>query len=375
MPIVVQHTPARLVGDLAVNAGQYATANQNTEIAQRANQLAFQQQQAQQQLQLRRDELAQHDADREAQYAHQDQLAAGRGQGQQDLERLKSADRLEQLAAQAEAQGATREHVQQLRDEAANLRQQDRLGSQQQVAGQQDATRRRGQDFQYDIGQQNVDQRYGAQQAADGRAQQTDQRLRELAAQRGANGQNDPEFRRWFAETRAMNQYVSGLRNEQRSLTATLSRNPYTMDPAQATQIKQRLAELQQELQQSEPVLHEKINNPRFGATTTTTSTPAAAIEPGGWGGDAPANMPADNTDYNANPFAGDGGGGEVSQLDYAPPADAGTDPGAIQQQMAQDVANLKSHGVPHEHIRAHLVNTYGDYLAPADEQQQQGQA
>jgi hypothetical protein len=165
MPVVIEHTPAREIGNLAERQGAFNTAmalNENNR-AWSADNRAWAAQSGQQAYQnaslaQRQQELDQQSADRQAGFDNQQTLQAMRGMAQQDLEHLRHADTMEKLADQFERQGANADHVQAMRDAAAAERQQASLGARNAWHDQTDATRRYGIDTNQDLRTRALDQ-------------------------------------------------------------------------------------------------------------------------------------------------------------------------------------------------------------------------
>lgn len=347
MPIVVYHTPAGLAGDLASNAGNFATgmalSDQNLQYqhfaAQQQQQAAARQQQADQfaaEEQLRRDQMAQQDRWHQDSTAHEDQQFNHhlqlmdhqyelQGKNQHDLADLNNQARL----SIADENNVTRAGI-------AG----DQLDARKYVADEQSQTR---QDELEARKQHWADQATGGGAAGLAFKQQVETRI-------ATNQQLAREFQMRKTE-------VQTLQRQIRDITTTLT-GTFGMDPTQRSALVAEQARLRKQLGtrmgefqnrymsvgQSDPM------DPGNGEMFNPSQQPAQVQGAAAYG---PTTQPA-----AAAPSPG-------YAAPYAAPATqpAATQPAATQpaappmltpQQQAQ-IAQMKAQGYTREQIRAAL--------------------
>jgi hypothetical protein len=352
LPIVISHSPANLIGQLASNAGQFATQQA---MNQQALQAAAQQRSAQalDLQQARLDQQGQQFHDRLGQQVDLKQLGI---QGQQDLEHQKNADRLEQLAQQYEAQGANQQTVAQLRAQAAAERQQVSIAAQSGWRQDANDTRR------YGVDQNNATRTNIADQANNTRLygiDENNQTRRDLARPAADNSQQA-----WNQQVRGHTAYLNNLQRQSQQIQHSIDADKFDLS-GQRAGLQQKLGDLQTQMQEHQSAL-----------TNLFSSAPGTQLG----GGLAPGLPPQMMQDPGAAPMP--------QPLDQQPagipsaiaaPADAapfdqsmGYDSGAnsmaagsppTADEVRAHVAALKLQGAPHGMIRQHLLSTFPDFF------------
>lgn len=255
VPIVVYHNPVGLIGQLASNVGNFATGqavfDQNLQASHLQQQAAAQAQQAAME-QARMDQQNQQFYDAQQ---HADDQLRFRLQEQQQTEKDQFANRQSLQEQQYKLQGANQQQLAGLQGGNAMQREQARLDAQQGQTSDR-------LDERYYRDQQQSQDRAAAQQTRQDLASATDQRLRDLAAQRGNNGQ-DPEFKQWAAQTQRMGQYISGLRQQADRVQSTLgSMAGQLLTPEERKPLEDKLASFNAAINELTPQHLQNIQNP-----------------------------------------------------------------------------------------------------------------
>jgi hypothetical protein len=297
MPIVVGHTPAKLLGDMAQNSGQFATgeavhgmALQDANYALQARAQALADQRANAELQLQRDRMNQ-----------QDRWNGVRYLSQFELDKQRAAERM----AYGQQQFGNNSTLLDKRQQGASDMQDTRIDAQNNWHDQNNATRQHGQDLRHQDAQARNDEtttfHAGELQMQQARAEA----LRNQAAMRMANGnpaqalqyrqQHDQAVsanKDLDRELRGMSGDIHSLESERSNLEKQL---PMTLNGDDSDRIRARLNEIEKKLGPLKDTYKNRyMGGPRAsGYQGALPTTPEGVID--GWNSGQQPGAPAPN--------------------------------------------------------------------------------
>lgn len=298
MPIVIDHNPGQLIGDLAQNAGNFATGQANFQMQQQAAELQMRQAQMQRQNQLtdlqfqRENDLNRYrlgSLDQRGQIASQNvqsrqSIAEQRGNDAYDRAMLQHGDRQSAVAAGLQAK-------------------QEALQGQNDRFQQSDSTRRYGVDQRTGLGYDRMDQQQDQfDTRLDADKTHWDQQAANAPDHAGIMEQRAAEldFRRDQAmrsgDQRAAQSVLSSYQQEARQLQHEIDSDPYGLDPDKTAAARARLGVIVPKMERQRGILENRTlgqqqQAPGVAGDPTTGGTPMPAI-----GAIAPTSQPAQQT-------------------------------------------------------------------------------